>query len=1334
MSSDQDDHDVRTHQEARASRDAYQAGRDVIVNNNEGSGAFPARRVPPNNTPSKPDHFAPREELLAKTKTKLLKSDGNESALVVGLVAMGGAGKSVLARALARDEDVQRAFPDGIRWLELGATPSLLRRQADLAEAFGDPRGAADLQQGLTRINDLLHGAACLVVLDNVWEREHLRAFELLEPNSALLVTTRNEHIFDRSAEIVRIEPLQGPPARQLLADWAAAHDLATLPEEAEKVAQECGGLPLALAIAGAMVADGFTWDYVLERLRQADLHRMPIHLRGYEYEDLFRVLDASVDALAEDECDRYLELAVFDGRGNVPVKVVERLWQEARFDDLETKDLIIRLARRSLLQYDKVAGTVTLHDLQFDYAHHRLDDGLQAIHSRLAEAILDDWGGVADGLPGLWDSPLHDLVERYGVSHLTAHLKEARQEEAIHHLLALDSPVAVVAGRPARKENAWYSVHDRIGQIAAYSDDIGLAWSLAKIPAGVSAEDTVTAEIGLEVRYALVTASITSIAASIPPRLLVALVECGNWPAGQAFAYAGKIPVAEVRARALVHLLSVLRASGDPVSESAEIAAEARATAETIGDPGARASILTALAHELPDPDREVVLSQAWEAIGVIPGDYSRAKALAGLAIRNKLPVPMRLKVIAAAHQTDASSRASILTALIPQLRGASRVAVVNDVREAIGTITHPETKAAALTALVPKLARAYQAELVNQAREAVHAIPRAESQAKALVALVAQLPKSGDRLSLVEEAQNAIEAISQPEAKAAALTALIPKVVRAAATKTAARNAIRAISQPEAQAAALTTLIPAIRNQRDRSALMREALAAIGAISEPQVRIAAHTALALQVPEADRAAMLARALADARAIDDVVPRAKTFAVLASNLARLGGLSGEQDIQYLLKTALADARATADPSSRAVMLAFLVCLASEADRGAVISDVLMQTEEIVNLRDQVLAFAALASAVPKPGHIKMIQRACAAACAIPDRDERDAALATLVSTVPEALGVLARGADWAIGKALDQSATLAGVLVACVPEAEDRLAILDTVMTALTLHRLPPAVMRDSIPSIAGLPDNSRLAVAEGARAVNDAIDRAYVRATALAAVIPGNEELLTGVARDRSAARIIAKTCSKARLLQDLASEFPEAFQDKMLAAADAIQFAHSWAECNPATQQLEPAYRIARASSPRKQPHPQAVIADLALPFSEPHRSAALSQAWQEALAIRPPSGRATALAALIPYLADAERTAVMGQTLAAARSIDRADIRTGIIETVAMHCLTGPVLPWDPHWRAVIEDSARRGRAILISDLSVVGEIVFRLGGSLAVRQSIQALLDVGRWWP
>lgn len=553
-----------------------------------------------------------------------------------------------------------------------------------------------------------------------------------------------------------------------------------------------------------------------------------------------------------------------------------------------------------------------------------------------------------------------------------------------------------------------------------------------------------------------MVTASITSIAASIPPRLLVALVECGNWPAGQAFAYARKIPVAEVRARALVHLLSVLRASGYPVSESAEIAAEARATAETIGDPGARASILTALAHELPDPDREVVLSQAWEAIGVIPGDYSRAKALAGLAIRNKLPVPMRLKVIAAAHQTDASSRASILTALIPQLRGASRVAVVNDVREAIGTITHPETKAAALTALLPKLARAYQAELVNQAREAVHAIPRAESQAKALVALVAQLPKSGDRLSLVEEAQNAIEAISQPEAKAAALTALIPKVVRAAATKTAARNAIRAISQPEAQAAALTTLIPAIRNQRDRSALMREALAAIGAISEPQVRIAAHTALALQVPEADRAAMLARALADARAIDDVVPRAKTFAVLASKLARLGGLSGEQDIQYLLKTALADARATADPSSRAVMLAFLVCLASEADRGAVISDVLMQTEEIVNLRDQVLAFAALASAVPKPGHIKMIQRACAAACAIPDRDERDAALATLVSTVPEALGVLARGADWAIGKALDQSATFAGVLVACVPEAEDRLAILDTVMTAPTLHRLP--------------------------------------------------------------------------------------------------------------------------------------------------------------------------------------------------------------------------------------------------------------------------------------
>jgi ABC-type phosphate/phosphonate transport system ATPase subunit len=66
-----------------------------------------------------PAHFAPREELLAQVRDDLLEPSNIEAARIVGLVGMGGSGKSVLARALARDEQICRAFADGIVWLEL---------------------------------------------------------------------------------------------------------------------------------------------------------------------------------------------------------------------------------------------------------------------------------------------------------------------------------------------------------------------------------------------------------------------------------------------------------------------------------------------------------------------------------------------------------------------------------------------------------------------------------------------------------------------------------------------------------------------------------------------------------------------------------------------------------------------------------------------------------------------------------------------------------------------------------------------------------------------------------------------------------------------------------------------------------------------------------------------------------------------------------------------------------------------------------------------------------------------------------------------------------------
>jgi hypothetical protein len=327
----------------RALRDLARA-RQAVLSSVPG-GAPAGRRVPPFIVPPIPAHCERREELLTRARDALLATSTNGAARTVGLVGMGGGGKSVLARALARDEQVRRAFPQGIVWLELGLSPNLLVRHAQLAEQFGDPRpAAADLQQALARLNHTLAGAACLIVLDNVWRREHLQAFELFEPKSALLATTRYKDVLGGYAT-VPVGPLPEKQSRRLLAAWAGAGE-DRLPSEAEEVAQKCGGLPLALAIAGGMVADrDHSWHYVCERLRRADLDKLEIQFRDYGYENLLLVLDASVSDLTPLQRARYLELAVFDGHGNVPVEVVQRLWRQAGLDDLDAEDLRGRFA-----------------------------------------------------------------------------------------------------------------------------------------------------------------------------------------------------------------------------------------------------------------------------------------------------------------------------------------------------------------------------------------------------------------------------------------------------------------------------------------------------------------------------------------------------------------------------------------------------------------------------------------------------------------------------------------------------------------------------------------------------------------------------------------------------------------------------------------------------------------------------------------------------------------------------------------------------------------------------------------------------------------------------
>ena len=88
---------------------------------------------------------------------------------------------------------------------------------------------------------------------------------------------------------------------------------------------------------------------------------------------------------------------------------------------------------------------------------------------------------------------------------------------------------------------------------------DVGRAWRLTE----TAHEDVAfPIAVGLQCRYALITASINSLASNLLPRFLAALVEKRVWPITQGLAYARHVPDQLHRAEALAKLVLVPRVS----------------------------------------------------------------------------------------------------------------------------------------------------------------------------------------------------------------------------------------------------------------------------------------------------------------------------------------------------------------------------------------------------------------------------------------------------------------------------------------------------------------------------------------------------------------------------------------------------------------------------------------------------------------------------------------------------------------------------------------------------------------------------------------------------
>jgi len=356
----------------------------------------------------RPELLESLRQTLTAHKTTVLTSPNP----IVGVHGMGGIGKSVLAAALARDYFVRRTFKDGILWLSIGIIPTLRNLWKKLAEYLDDETQSfteGEWEKARDFFEEKTRGKEYLIVLDNVWDSDHVKAFSRLGEQSRLFVISRDAKILkDIGAEPYPIDPLSDIHARELLANYAHVKSQ-NLPDPAEGIIQACDKLPLALAMIGAMVRGENVdrWEDALESLQTANLEEIAARFPEYpEYTNLFSALKVSIDVLAED-IEYYYDFSIFHDIA-IPENVLVTFWKP--LEGRKTRRILDRFKERNLLIPAEDAS-LTIHNLLMTYIRREAKEATTRHQRLLNQYNYRYWVNLPQNEPYVYDYLVHHLL-----------------------------------------------------------------------------------------------------------------------------------------------------------------------------------------------------------------------------------------------------------------------------------------------------------------------------------------------------------------------------------------------------------------------------------------------------------------------------------------------------------------------------------------------------------------------------------------------------------------------------------------------------------------------------------------------------------------------------------------------------------------------------------------------------------------------------------------------------------------------------------------------------------------------------------------------------------
>ncbi|MCW2877566.1 MAG: putative AfsR-like transcriptional regulator [Sphaerisporangium sp.] len=231
----------------------------------ENTGPETARLFPiPAQLPSDIADFIGRDDELAEFDRLLDRRLDRGVPAFLGVTGMGGIGKTGLAIRWAHR--VAHRFDDGQLYVDLRGYTEHIEPLSPhtvidrFLRALGIPgtRVPDDLDERSSLLRSTLAQRRVLIVLDNAHNSAQVRPLLPGSPTCAVIITSRDSLdglVSQESAQVVRLSILPTSDALAVLAEVAGASWLRGDPAAA-RLSELCNGLPLALRIAGARLAN----------------------------------------------------------------------------------------------------------------------------------------------------------------------------------------------------------------------------------------------------------------------------------------------------------------------------------------------------------------------------------------------------------------------------------------------------------------------------------------------------------------------------------------------------------------------------------------------------------------------------------------------------------------------------------------------------------------------------------------------------------------------------------------------------------------------------------------------------------------------------------------------------------------------------------------------------------------------------------------------------------------------------------------------------------------------------------------------------------------------